>query len=80
MLTAPPECPCSSDQSDRNGHSVAEVGTSEGITEWLSGEVQGTWLSYEANPFNGKPFFNEVGASLRQPLGRLVQANGLSSL
>lgn len=24
------------------------------------GEVEPLWLSYEANPFTGKPFFNEV--------------------
>ena len=27
------------------------------------GEVAPLWLSYEANPFNGKPFFNEVRTS-----------------
>ncbi len=27
--------------------------------EWL-GEVESTFLSFERNPFNGKPFFNEV--------------------
>ncbi|EIE18708.1 hypothetical protein COCSUDRAFT_20322 [Coccomyxa subellipsoidea C-169] len=32
--------------------------------EWL-GEVQSTWLSYERNPFNGKPFFNEVGHTVQ---------------
>ena len=29
--------------------------------EW-QGEVEPRWLSYEANPFTGKPFFNEVCA------------------
>ena len=29
--------------------------------EW-QGEVEPLWLSYEANPFTGEPFFNEVRA------------------
>lgn len=32
------------------------------------GEVQPLWLSYEANPFTGKPFFNEVRAPFKAVL------------
>ena len=38
----------------------AEAGTPGGQSEWLGGEVQCTWLGFEHNPFNGKPFFNEA--------------------
>jgi hypothetical protein len=31
----------------------------ENPPEWL-GEIEAAWLGYEQNPFNGKPFFNEV--------------------
>ena len=42
--------------------SAVELRGSAAPAEW-QGEVEPLWLSYEANPFTGKPFFNEVRAS-----------------
>lgn len=40
--------------------------------EW-QGEVEPLWLSYEANPFTGRPFFNEVRAPARACFSCYVQ-------
>ncbi|KAK9807495.1 hypothetical protein WJX72_000868 [[Myrmecia] bisecta] len=53
---------------------TAEVGQGDtSPADWL-GDVESTFLSFERNPFNGKPFFNEV-VFLFKPAGLLITSD-----